>query len=775
MILKNIVEICVAIDIAILGIAYPIILNKISSMGDKYSSNHLSIVFRKEFPQRYFLWKFPLRSRPLTYFEWILFATIISFIFLIIELPPLIFVDNWFMMNSSLILVLTLTILLVITFIIWLDKVALYTGKTNELVQKIIGDYKKIKHENETKNDLRKTLYELTCYTVKIEDETLLETFDLFYSEQFNLLRKDFISNLELNENNEDENLNNSSEGIIYPIDFYILNNKIIELHLKKSSFRLDPLSYSAVSSSWLLGSDFHNIQISEQTYNWIWNNVSLIANDAQLIKEYWRTAHKYFWTKLPRVPENYNPDSGIIENQKEINNRNTEQNIFLEFHIAIGGLLFYLKNYDGIKNILNFTQSQPPTYYLLPKNIFEILNWFVVFKTGYSVFTKNRVDYKYRFPDRDSDIIFNKSTKYTCKYIVVLFIRQYLLQTNSNFQKKVEQPSLPTKVYELKKWQESLEYFYEVLIDIIKNDKLLSNLEYNSNIETLKWHLYAYIENLQNNIEKEIHKIRLTNELSPEKIQMFKDSTTQILEDGFIKFELINNIDLDTNQKTDVFAFKGGSILFSRQAFIEDDIPNINFDSFLAEYIVKNHLYYNIPYSFVYAKNRRYTINKNDIGKVLEKLNFDDQKHIIIGVNFARYHLSPEENQKLEKYLKLIKHIPAIKLRDILFVLPKSDLPKISHIDLDKEDKIKNELTDPIIPSRFVYASVVDLMQDKHSDKRREWNIESNPEKSLILNVSFIVNILWKSNRDVVQLVLSTPYEERGLLTNLDEITPFN
>ena len=33
--LGNIIEICVAIDIAILGIAYPIIIDKISGIGEK--------------------------------------------------------------------------------------------------------------------------------------------------------------------------------------------------------------------------------------------------------------------------------------------------------------------------------------------------------------------------------------------------------------------------------------------------------------------------------------------------------------------------------------------------------------------------------------------------------------------------------------------------------------------------------------------------------------------------------------------------------------------
>ena len=46
--LKYIVEICVGIDVAIFGIAYPIIITEINKIGDKYNSNYLSELFRLE-------------------------------------------------------------------------------------------------------------------------------------------------------------------------------------------------------------------------------------------------------------------------------------------------------------------------------------------------------------------------------------------------------------------------------------------------------------------------------------------------------------------------------------------------------------------------------------------------------------------------------------------------------------------------------------------------------------------------------------------------------
>ena len=50
--LENIAEICIAIDTAILGIAYPIIIDKISNIGDKYSSDYLSKCIQYRIPAK---------------------------------------------------------------------------------------------------------------------------------------------------------------------------------------------------------------------------------------------------------------------------------------------------------------------------------------------------------------------------------------------------------------------------------------------------------------------------------------------------------------------------------------------------------------------------------------------------------------------------------------------------------------------------------------------------------------------------------------------------
>jgi len=129
MIPENIIEICVAIDIAILGIAYPIIVDKISNIGEKYKSQYIPVLFNDEFPLKSISISLAKKEFRITFFKLTLYSTLFSLLFLIFQFPPLFGWDNWFINNSAKLTVLRLSTILTVFFIVWLDKVVLYNGK----------------------------------------------------------------------------------------------------------------------------------------------------------------------------------------------------------------------------------------------------------------------------------------------------------------------------------------------------------------------------------------------------------------------------------------------------------------------------------------------------------------------------------------------------------------------------------------------------------------------------------------------------------------------
>lgn len=211
---EYIIEICVAIDIAILSIAYPIIVDKISSIGDKYSSEYIPVLFNNEFPQKSVSLKINKKEYGTPFFKLTLFATLISFIFLIFKFEPLFGWDNCLINNSAKLTVLCLTIFLIVLFFIWLGKVALYNGKSKTLLTHIISNYNKSKADTELQSYHLKAINELAFYAIEKQDEHLQETLLEFYYTVFANIRK-----------NHDK-----SEPLVYPIDLYFLVSKLNEI-----------------------------------------------------------------------------------------------------------------------------------------------------------------------------------------------------------------------------------------------------------------------------------------------------------------------------------------------------------------------------------------------------------------------------------------------------------------------------------------------------------------------------------------------------------------
>ncbi len=211
---EYIIEICVAIDIAILSIAYPIIIDKISNIGDKYSSEYIPVLFNNEFPQKALKVKVNNKEYGISVFKLILFATLFSFIFLIFKFQPLFGCNNWFISNSAKLIVLTLSTFLIVFFFVWLGKVALYNGKSKSLLTHAINNYNKLKPDTEMKNYHLKAINEITFYAIEKQDEHLQETLLEFYYTVFATLRK-----------NHDKSI-----PLVYPVDLYFLVDKLNQI-----------------------------------------------------------------------------------------------------------------------------------------------------------------------------------------------------------------------------------------------------------------------------------------------------------------------------------------------------------------------------------------------------------------------------------------------------------------------------------------------------------------------------------------------------------------
>lgn len=112
-----------------------------------------------------------------------------------------------------------------------------------------------------------------------------------------------------------------------------------------------------------------------------------------------------------------------------------------------------------------------------------------------------------------------------------------------------------------------------------------------------------------------------------------------------------------------------------------------------------------------------------------IDKILASNKDIIIIGINNGH-----EFDQLLtqSKYSQILKLISATNLRDVLFILKKSNLHLIEHKDL-KEDEISKYNLERITKELNLYVSVIDLNQPENAALKAAWELEDNLDDSKV------------------------------------------
>lgn len=753
--LKNIVEICVAIYIAIISIAYPIIVDKISNIGDKYSSQYIPVVFEYEFPQRAIGFTFRNRRYSASLFKVLLYTALFFLLFLIFQIKPLLGWDNWIVNNSAGLLVFIFSLSFTISFFIWLSKVSLFNGNSTALLKHLVDKYGKYTNESEAKNYYLKSINELTFYAIEKQDEHMQKSLLEFYYSVFANIRK-----------NHDK-----SKPLVYPVDLYFLVNKLSRQVVDNENKKLKALEHRAVSGIWLLGEDFENISISEETYSRLWGNVVTVCDSPELIKLFWANSSQYYSYRLKYISPEHSADYKSIINQEEVDKRNAERERFIELHFALGGLVMYRKHYALLKYMLKYSQSQPPRYVLLPESMTEIFIWFEKFRNDFKN-TYNSIDNKYYFLGLDNLGNSGEVVYWICVYIIILFIRQYSLHQYYSFQNFTALPNLPDSVIELNNWLDSVAYFERCIGDVLSNEELLTELGYEKISKDKSADFYQFLNNLKERISEQISLKKSSIELSSDKVDLFLSTSGSIITNSFNKYKDALVVDNDQLDKEGLKVYiKGGVILMHKSSFTDDDIPSLNFDSVFAGQIASHNIERLIPNSFFLASTQRYLLNTDNLIIGLNRVIDNNPNVIIIGVGIG-YNVRTVIASSA--YNDRIVYIPSTQyeLSDSLFVLVKSDLPILKHENISQEEISEYHLS-LVNDEMKIYASVVDINKPENELLRKRWaeNISDEDDLRVQLSIIFSSVIYWLDDREVIQINLNSEFKEQGAQSDINSV----
>ncbi len=428
-------EICIPIIIALTGIAYPISIQVIARIDDKYSSEAIRNLFEKEWA-----WKF------FRYSLW--FALTIIAIYSLRN----VFGFSVNVVHSVIWSLLLSSIVTVFSFLLFAEAIFSYysPGKLKSYLL------------NRSKSELLfSELRDLLYYGVKHDSSFVCNELLGWFTNLFKDCRKS--NNIKKHEELVYDEL---LYRMIYDLQFLISN---------QPKYNNVNLQYMVFGGEWLLGDSYH--KISKTTYRVLWEGLTLALSRKRpdLVLLYWKIAFQYIDPHLSQLSQEFDEQNKCI-NEKEVKSRELERRIFFEFHYALGGLLLYSNEYSLIRTIFNYTMSYPPRYKLLPTTMDEVFEAFLWFWDPYD-YNIPVISFQFPFPDLEGVGADGNIKYWISKYAALLFVRQFHMHSYYVNLNPTNYPQITNKNKQA--LNDNLSYFVQLVDEIMDNKKLMDLLFY--------------------------------------------------------------------------------------------------------------------------------------------------------------------------------------------------------------------------------------------------------------------------------------------------------
>lgn len=739
------------IIIGLLGVAYPVLLQVVARLDEKYSSDKIVELFDQEWENKTFRYS--------------LISSIFFLILWSLKLPAIIKIDglDFFIENSASLLLAINSILLVIFFFYFVNKILIYYTPSKFIPYLI-------ERNEKSENDFQffVALSELLLLFIKQQQTNYSKTLSDFFYTAFRKIR--------------DKHIN---QPVVYPDLYYEVVYKAIEELAILKEKRNYLLEHRTSGEIWLLG-ELQGKEISENTYSWMWRNLLLAIryNQDDLIMNHWETCHQYYVYSLRYIHKEYGRSTGNfqVSNQEAVDKRLAERKRFIEFHYALGGLLTYKQRYGCIKRMFIHTQSQPPKYELLPESMYEIFKFYFDVRDPYER-KYTWISHQYPFPDLsglNADYVIKK---WIMSYMAILFLRQYTIQPYLITMKPLDYPPLPDTQGEIKQWIDGLDFFKKLVSEHLQNIELLKTLGLDFITEqwceeNQKIFPIIFIESLKSNLEGAYNTNALNLPISEEKVLQFENTTTSVIETTVENLMLVNNEIEIEDENTDKWYVNGQRMLQSKDAFSNNpEVHHIDFDSFLAS-VLSRSLKEGLSETFFYKRTKSFLLKPEDIFKAIERLAIDNEYVIInfgLSLDYFINQLNVDElSTNKYKDINIYSFNGSHLVRDSLFILKKSDLPKISTRPIDADLIAKYSLK-KISDTINLYSSVIDLNNTSEEifNENKQDKSDEELRKSVLLNIIISTEFKWKKEIEVIQLNQHSEYLQKGIANKLDDVKP--
>lgn len=433
------------------GLAFPISLQVISKIDEKYSSESIMEYFSKEF-------------------EWSIFR--LSLILALISLAVFgcrnVFNFSLRFNHLWIWLIFILTIILSVSFFFFVTKIFIYFSQSR---------LKAYLLQRSKKEEVFYQLKDLLRYGLKNDPDFI--SWDLI--QYFDTVFEDYR-----------ERWQEKIVPLVYSEELYKLITDINRTIYSLSRDTSIIIQQRTIGGEWLLGGE-NPSKLSGQTYSVLWSGLSKAVEKERgsLIFTYWKVAYSFIEKELRPLLPIFEGD--VKKNHEDVKTRDEERQNFFDFNYALGGMLMYRKMYETIQRIMFYSTSIPPRYNLFPYSMTEVFRSFLKFwDIGYTNFPA--IDFRFPYPDLDGVMADGYIKFWTCNYIVVLYIRLFHITSWSYGYNPLNKPHLHQE--ESEAILANLDYFKEILKKLLTNTDLMKVLSFTS--EQRRQDPLVYLENLE-------------------------------------------------------------------------------------------------------------------------------------------------------------------------------------------------------------------------------------------------------------------------------------
>lgn len=398
---------------------------------------------------------------------------------------------------------------------------------------------------------------------------------------------------------------------------------------------------------------------VSETTYRYLWRNIriQMFYNKDEWIMEYWKMASQKMGLFIePKNQYPYDEERRPYTKEQFEDIRKQREN-FMEFHIMLCSMLVQEKKCRLLELMLSFTQSEPPSYPLVPSSLSDIIDAFN--KINHNSFIDPfYYESRYQMPNMHG-ITEGKIVGAANCYLALLAYRIYVIRWNYGYESVLNTGALPNTLSELNALKDNLYVFKRWLERIKDNNDLLNVVRFTSFDNEIEEKALIYgkanilqpdqlVSRMQKEILNKMEQLRKTLPFSEEKI----DSEKHELTGNIIKAMAPYGDLLKRRFSQDKCYNLNSSVTmpFPNTAFLNNpDVGHAGIAGCMSSYMLHNFLHMFASSFFAEHSQTDYSLSSEDLFQAIDKLNLNEQHCIIAFGLYFDYYIGTIKDLKKE------------------------------------------------------------------------------------------------------------------------------